>query len=77
LSFRDFVVAVAATAPSTQHGGPCGEARCRYIFRFYDSNSDGVLEFPEFISMVGDIHRLKNLSVVPEDVEKDARVSFT
>ncbi|CAG0920710.1 unnamed protein product [Notodromas monacha] len=76
LSFRDFVVAVAATAPSAQHGGPCGEARCRYIFRYYDANEDGFLEFSEFKSMVTDIHRLKNLSTAVEDVERAAHASF-
>lgn len=48
LSFRDVLLGLAAMEPATQHGGTPAEMRCRYIFRFYDSNNDGMLEFNEF-----------------------------
>ncbi len=48
LSAKDFLLGIAAMQPCTPHGGIPAEMRCRYIFRFYDVNSDGVLEFTEF-----------------------------
>lgn len=48
LSHKDAIIGLAAMNISTQHGGPPAEIRCRYIFRFYDSNSDGSLEMCEF-----------------------------
>lgn len=48
LQFKDILVGLAALEPSTQHGGMPAEVRCRYIFRFYDQNMDGFLQFEEF-----------------------------
>lgn len=48
LSHKHIITGLAAMNICTQHGGPPGEVRCRYIFRFYDSNDDGVLEMCEF-----------------------------
>lgn len=48
LTHKDIIIGLAAMNISTQHGGPPAEIRCRYIFRFYDSNSDGILENCEF-----------------------------
>ena len=46
--FKDVVLGLAAMEPHTQHGGTPAELRCRYIFRFYDSNADGQLTFEDF-----------------------------
>lgn len=48
LSHKHIITGLAAMNICTQHGGPPGEVRCRYIFRFYDSNDDGTLETCEF-----------------------------
>ena len=39
ISFRDFVLGLAAMEPITQHGGVPAEQRCRYIFRYYTLHS--------------------------------------
>ena len=36
LSFSEFICGLAACDPQTPHGDASGEARCRYIFRYYD-----------------------------------------
>ncbi|XP_033099531.1 serine/threonine-protein phosphatase BSL1 homolog [Anneissia japonica] len=71
LTPREFLLGVAAMQPDTAHGGVPAEIRCRYIFRFYDANRDGFLEYSEFESMVMDIRKLKGLPVSPELVEKE------
>ena len=48
LSWKDVLVGLAAMEPCTPHGGTPAEMRCRYIFRYYDSDGDGLLEFNEF-----------------------------
>lgn len=48
LSCKDVLLGLAAMEPSTQHGGMPAEMRCRYIFRYYDRNMDGHLQFDEF-----------------------------
>ena len=48
LSYRDILLGLAAMEPATQHGGTPAEMRCRYIFRYYDKEGEGLLEFSEF-----------------------------
>ena len=48
LTFKEVLLGLAALEHSTQHGGMPAEMRCRYIFRYYDKNSDGNLQFEEF-----------------------------
>ncbi|XP_063395930.1 uncharacterized protein LOC134680697 isoform X2 [Mytilus trossulus] len=72
LTFKEVLLGLAALEPSTQHGGMPAEMRCRYIFRFYDKNSDGHLQYDEFRHMVKDIRSFKNLSLDEESVEEDA-----
>ena len=48
LSCKDVLLGLAAMEPTTQHGGMPAEMRCRYIFRYYDVNQDGFLQFEEF-----------------------------
>ncbi len=48
LTFPDVLYGLACLEPCTQHGGAPAEMRCRYIFRYYDVNSDSLLQFDEF-----------------------------
>ena len=48
LTYKELLHGLAAMEPCTQHGGLPAEMRCRYMFRFYDVNSDGFLQFEEF-----------------------------
>jgi len=48
LTFRDYLLGLAAMEPCTQHGGTPAELRCRYIYRYYDQNGDSQLEMSEF-----------------------------
>lgn len=75
LTFHDYLVGMAAMEPHTQHGGMPAEIRCRYIFRFYDKNSDGLLQPDEFRNMVSDIRRLKQLPLDEESVQEDVEES--
>lgn len=75
LQFKDILVGLAALEPSTQHGGMPAEVRCRYIFRFYDQNMDGFLQYEEFKCMVRDIRKIKGLSLDDDAVTEDAQKS--
>lgn len=72
LSCKDVLIGLAAMEPTTQHGGMPAEMRCRYIFRYYDRNSDGNLQFDEFKRLVLDIRQSKGLSTDDASVEEDA-----
>ncbi|PIK39736.1 Serine/threonine-protein phosphatase BSU1 [Apostichopus japonicus] len=48
LDFGDFLYGLAAMQPCTPHGALPAELRCRYIFRYYDSDQDDMLNFDEF-----------------------------
>ncbi|XP_074641598.1 uncharacterized protein LOC141899287 isoform X2 [Tubulanus polymorphus] len=75
LSYRDFLYGLSAMEPCTQHGGTPAEMRCRYIFRYYDVNGDGLLDFSEFRSLVSDIRKFKGLSLDDESVDKEAEAN--
>ncbi|XP_060578202.1 uncharacterized protein LOC132735281 [Ruditapes philippinarum] len=72
LSCKDVLLGLAAMEPTTQHGGMPAEMRCRYIFRYFDRNMDGHLQFDEFKRLVSDIRQSKGLSCDDEAVEEDA-----
>ncbi|BFZ18977.1 hypothetical protein BsWGS_22015 [Bradybaena similaris] len=61
LTSKDILHGLAALEPCTQHGGLPAEMRCRYMFRYYDANSDGYLQFDEFKALVKDIRDHKGL----------------
>ena len=42
------VCGLCACEPGTPHGDNAGEARCRYIFRYYNRAGDGRLTSEEF-----------------------------
>ena len=48
LTYEDVLFGVAAMDLSTPHGGPSGELRCRYIFKFYSTEEEASLSFEEF-----------------------------
>jgi len=48
LSWFETLIGIACLEPSTPHGGSPAEFRCRFIFRFYDKDSDGLLNWSEF-----------------------------
>lgn len=73
LSFSNFILGLAAMEPCTTHGGPPAEQRCRFIFRYYDNDSDGVLHTPEFRRLVVDIRTLKHLPITDEAVEEEVQ----
>ncbi len=75
LSYPEFITGLAACEQLTPHGELCGEARCRYIFRYYDKNNDGNLDFTEFLDLVKDIRAARGASLDPEDVKADAETS--
>ncbi|XP_071480798.1 uncharacterized protein [Diadema antillarum] len=68
----DFINGLAAMQPSAPHGGLPAELRCRYIFRYYDQDRDGKLEFAEFKQLVSDIRQLKGQSTDPETIQIEA-----
>ena len=73
LSYPEFISGLAACEPETPHGDLCGEARCKYIFRFYDKNHDGNLIFTEFSNMVKDILVMRG--ELDKNVEEEAKNS--
>ncbi|CAH3155579.1 unnamed protein product [Pocillopora meandrina] len=74
LTYQEVLSGVAAMDPSTPHGGPSGELRCRYIFRFYSAEQESCLSFEGFKSMVKDIQLLKKGSAKEDVVLKEARI---
>lgn len=72
LHFGDFLYGLAAMQPCTPHGALPAELRCRYIFRYYDSNGDDKLEFEEFKKLVEDIRAKKGLPCDQKSVSLEA-----
>ncbi|XP_064612547.1 LOW QUALITY PROTEIN: uncharacterized protein LOC135476448 [Liolophura sinensis] len=71
LSFKDVLLGLAAMEPTTPHGSVPAEMRCRYIFRFYDEDSDGFLQHSEFRNLVYAIRVQKDLPLDEESVNTD------
>ncbi|RWS08203.1 Calcineurin-like protein phosphoesterase [Dinothrombium tinctorium] len=76
ITFHEFLLGLAALDKHTHQGGHTGELRCGYIFRYYDLNSDGVLDHSEMIRLVTDILRLHNKPVDDESVEKEVEKNY-
>ncbi|GFO09820.1 serine/threonine-protein phosphatase [Plakobranchus ocellatus] len=75
LTYKEVLHGLAAMEPCTQHGGLPAEMRCRYMFRFYDVNSDGFLQFEEFKALVKDIRDHKGLPNDEASLNEDAITS--
>ncbi|XP_025091130.1 uncharacterized protein LOC112562232 isoform X2 [Pomacea canaliculata] len=72
LTFKEVLIGLATLEPCTQHGGAPAELRCRYMFRYYDANHDGYLQFEEFKNMVRDIRDHKGLPNDEQSLREDA-----
>ncbi|XP_037566856.1 uncharacterized protein LOC119446493 [Dermacentor silvarum] len=70
LTFKELVLGLAAMEPGTQHGGNPGEQRCRHIFRLYDTNCDGIMEYSEFRKMVKDIQIMRGITMDEAALDK-------
>ncbi|KAH6933288.1 hypothetical protein HPB50_014001 [Hyalomma asiaticum] len=70
LTFKELVLGLAAMEPGTQHGGNPGEQRCRHIFRLYDTNCDGIMEYSEFRKMVKDIQVMRGITMDEAALDK-------
>jgi Ca2+-binding EF-hand superfamily protein len=67
LDVTQYLVGMAALDPCTVHAGPWNVERSHYIFRAYDANQTGLLEFSEFTDMVqpdSALHHFVNLDVL-------------
>ncbi|KAF9787631.1 hypothetical protein SFRURICE_001683 [Spodoptera frugiperda] len=74
LSFLELMLWAAALEPATQHTGIPAEIRCRYIFRFFDSNRDLKLEYVEFKELVAAARAARQLPIDALSVARDADV---
>ncbi|KAL1428481.1 hypothetical protein MTO96_002856 [Rhipicephalus appendiculatus] len=70
LTYKELVLGLAAMEPGTQHGGNPGEQRCRHIFRLYDTNCDGIMEYSEFRKMVKDIQLMRGITMDEAALDK-------
>ncbi|CAN7985442.1 unnamed protein product [Ixodes hexagonus] len=70
LTWKELVLGLAAMEPGTQHGGTPGELRCRHIFRLYDGNCDGIMEYAEFRKMVKDIQEMRGITMDEAALDK-------
>ncbi|XP_059058130.1 uncharacterized protein LOC131851628 [Achroia grisella] len=74
LSFLETMLWTAALEPATPHSGIPAEIRCRYIFRYFDSNRDMKLEYVEFKELVGAARAARQLPVDALSVSRDADI---
>ncbi|XP_039764447.1 uncharacterized protein LOC120636936 [Pararge aegeria] len=72
LSFLEVLLWAAALEPNTQHAGVAAEMRCRYIFRYFDSNRDLKLEFGELKELMAAARSARQLPVDALSVARDA-----
>lgn len=68
LTFHELLLGLAAMDRSTAHGGHSGELRCGYIFRYYDSNSDGFLSIPDVKAIAVDTLRRQNAKLLKAEL---------
>ncbi|XP_078587123.1 uncharacterized protein LOC144868595 [Branchiostoma floridae x Branchiostoma japonicum] len=71
INAKDFLMGMAALQPCVPHGGMPAEIRCRYIFRYYNKNSDGVLKQEELQSIVADIFECKGRQLTAEELTEE------
>lgn len=76
VSFHEFLLGLAAMDKHTHHGGHTGELRCGYIFRYYDFNNDGVLDYQEMLKLTSDILKGKSKAHDDESVEKELAKNY-
>lgn len=59
--------------PLTPHGGIPAELRCRFMFRYYDSNNDKVLSLEDFKRLLRDLRASRGLPVDEKAVESECQ----
>ncbi|XP_047987748.1 uncharacterized protein LOC125227465 [Leguminivora glycinivorella] len=72
LSFHDLLMWIAALEPVTQHSGSTAEIRCKYIFRYFDSDRDQKLDYAEFKELVAAARLARQLPIDALSVARDA-----
>ncbi|XP_063376700.1 uncharacterized protein LOC134664060 [Cydia fagiglandana] len=72
LSFHDLLMWTAALEPVTQHSGSTAEIRCKYIFRYFDSDRDQKLEYVEFKELVAAARAARQVPIDALSVARDA-----
>ncbi|XP_068085151.1 uncharacterized protein [Anabrus simplex] len=75
LNYKDFLYFLSIIDPATKHGGAPAEIRCRYIFRYYDKNGDGKMEYVEFLSLIQSVKKLKKQPIDASSVSKEAETN--
>ncbi|KYB28233.1 uncharacterized protein LOC103312510 [Tribolium castaneum] len=71
ISFREFLYFLSATEPGTSHGGGPAELRCRYIFRYLDTDKNNLLKRDEMKNLVILVRKSRKMSLDPTQVEKE------
>lgn len=71
LTPKEFIYIMAALDPATNHGGGAAEVRSRYIFKFFDRDRDGFMNFNELKTLVIYMRKIKNQSLDMNSIEKD------
>lgn len=73
ITFNEYVHIFAICDMNTPHVGRSAELRCRYIFRFFDADKDGMLNANEFKALILHIRYVKKQpieeSVLREELE--------
>ncbi|GAV03509.1 hypothetical protein RvY_13918 [Ramazzottius varieornatus] len=76
LTFDAFLAGLCALNPSTPHGGIPAELRCRFMFKYYDSDNDKVLNSLEFKRLLRDLRSSRGLPADESAVESEAQSSM-
>ena len=63
---------LCALNPSTPHGGIPAELRCRFMFKYYDTDNDKVLNTPEFKRLLRDLRCSRGLPADESSVTSEA-----
>ncbi|XP_044272229.1 uncharacterized protein LOC123016057 isoform X3 [Tribolium madens] len=71
ISFREFLYFLSATEPGTSHGGGPAELRCRYIFRYLDTDKNNLLKKDEMKNLVILVRKSRKLNMDPMQIEKE------
>ncbi|KAJ9586976.1 hypothetical protein L9F63_019428 [Diploptera punctata] len=75
LSFRDYIFFMAAVEPSTLQGGAAAEVRLHYMFRYFDKNSDGRIDYNEIKLLLQMIRKSRNLPTDQASAAKEIEVT--
>lgn len=71
LTFIEVLLGIAAMDPATSSGDIPAQLRCSYIFRYYDNDSDGLLDHEDIARMTVDIKKTSDTRIEPSLVQTD------